>query len=139
MHIIFLFVVGLLLLHLLLEEFKMIVRHSEVDISLAVGAGIKSSFHKVLLHRSARTILIRVEQEQALRQLTVVQALSLEQVGHHLLVVASLSEVAHASSVVVLLALAAKLMLEGEALDILEKFLLECCCWNVVVGCEEGE
>ena len=91
----------------------------------------------MFLHRCTWTILIRVEQQQALRQLAIVKALSLKQVGNNLLVIASLNKVANTSTVVVFLALAAKFVLESKLLYFVEEFLLEVGSRNIIVGSKE--
>ena len=78
----------------------------------------------MLLHRSARSVLILMEEEEALGQLTVIKALSLEEVSHDCLIVASLGKVAYATAVV-LLALGTKSLLKGEFLYIVEESLLK--------------
>ena len=47
-----LLIVSNLLSHLLLEQFQMVVRDGEMDVGIAVGAGIESSLYEMLLHRS---------------------------------------------------------------------------------------
>ena len=124
------------LCHLLLEEFEMVVRNREVNVSLTVRASIERCFYEMLLHRSARTILVLMEQQQALRQLTIVQALCLKQVCYDSLILAVLDKVANTFAFV-LLALCAKSLLESELLDIVEEELFEVGSRLVIVGRKE--
>ena len=65
----------------------MLVADGEVDVSLAIAGGIQSTLYQVFLHRRAWSLGIAVEQQESLRQLTVVQAFGLQHVGSHGLVV----------------------------------------------------
>ena len=116
----------------------MVVRNGEMDVGIAVGAGIESSLYEMLLHRSARSVLILMEEEEALGQLTVIEALSLEEVSHDSLIFASLGKVAYATAVV-LLALGTESLLKGEFLYIVEESLLKVCGGYVVGSAEESE
>ena len=79
-----------------------------------------------------------MEEEEALGQLTVIEALSLEEVSHDSLIVASLGKVAYATAVV-LLALGTESLLKGEFLYIVEESLLKVGGGYVVWSAEESE
>ena len=116
----------------------MLVRDGEVDVSLAVGAGVACALHEVLLHGRARPVLIAVEAEQALRQLAVVEAALLQQVGHDGLVSSRGQQVVD-SLALILQAGSVELGEEGKLVDVVEKLVFETRLRGVVVGVEEGE
>ena len=128
----------LLLSHLLLEELDVLVAHGEVHVGLAVAGSIERTLHEMLLHRRAGTLGILVEEQHALRQLTVVQAFLVQHVGHHSLVVALSHQLLHALAVIGL-ALLVQRPEESEVLDAVEVFLLKVGGRHVIVGIQEAE
>ena len=127
-----------LLCHHLLEEFQMVVGNSEVDIGLAIAACIESGLHQMLLHRSAHLVLILMELEQSLGQLTIVQPLGLQEIGHYGLVVSLLHELLDAL-LIIHTALVAKSLAESKLLDVVEELLFKVGCRNVIWSVKEGE
>ena len=114
----------------------MVVRNGEVNVCLAVAACIERSLYQVLLHRSANLILILVELEQSLRQLTIVQSLWLEEISHDSLVIALLDE-AHDALLVVYMTLVAECLAESKLLDILEELFFKVSSRNIVWSIQE--
>ena len=64
--------------YMLAEQRQMVVRHGEVDVHLAVGCSVHRTLHHVLQCRRACTVTVRVEKQQALRQIAVVHVLQEE-------------------------------------------------------------
>ncbi|CUQ46262.1 Uncharacterised protein [Segatella copri] len=122
----------------LLEEFQVVVRNGKVNICLAVAASIERSLNQVLLHWGANLVLILVELEQSLRQLSVVQSLWLEEISHDSLVIALLDK-AHNALLVVYMALIAECLAESKLLDILEELFFEVSSRNIVWSIQERE
>ena len=114
----------------------MIVRNGEVNVCLAVAASIERSLYQVLLHRGANLVLILVELEQSLRQLTIVQSLWFEEISHDSLVIALLDE-AHDALLIVDMTLVAERLAESKLLDILEELFFEVSSRNIVWSIEE--
>ena len=92
----------------------------------------------MFLQRRTYTILIAMEFQQALRQCTVVQSGSFQQVGHHCLIVLffheridGLAGIVQASSV--------QVVEKSEAMDVVEKLLLEVRSRHIIVGSQELE
>ena len=110
--------------------------HGEVDIGLVVGGGIERTLDEVLLHRCACALGIVVEKEHALGQLSVVESLLEEHVGHHLLILAFLDEVFDALALV-LTANGVERIVEGKLLDVAEILLFKWGSGGVVVGIKE--
>ena len=111
----------------------MLVRNCEVNVSLTIRACIESCLYQVLLHRSAWTILVVVEQQQSLWQLAIVQALSLEHILSNSLILA----ISHQSLDVltlIFLAFVAKFFLESKVADMVEILLLKVGGRNIIVG-----
>ena len=127
--------VNLLCYHLL-EEFQVVVRNGEMNVCLAVAASIERSLNQVLLHWGANLVLILVELEQSLRQLSVVQSLWLEEISHDSLVIALLDK-AHNALLVVYMALIAECLAESKLLDILEELFFEVSSRNIVWSIQE--
>ena len=92
----------------------------------------------MFLHRCARPLGILVEEQQALRQLTVVQTIGLQHVGSHSLVVAIGDERLDALAFV-LLAGSIERIVESELLDGVKVLLLEIGSWYIVVGIHKSE
>ena len=107
-------------------------------VGLAVGGSIECTLYQVFLHRRTGTFGILMEQEHTLGQLTVVQALLEEHVGHHLLILSFLDKVLDALSLV-LTADGVERIVEGKLLDVVEVLLLEGRGGHVVVGIKEGK
>ena len=116
----------------------MLVADGEVYVSLTVRGSVKCTFHQVFLHRRTGTLGIFVEQQQAFRQLSVVQSLSLQHIGSHSLVVAFSNECLDALTLV-LLAGSVECLVESKLLDGVEIFLLEVSCGHIVVGIHKGK
>ena len=110
----------------------------EMNIGFTITGSIECSLYQVLFHRGTRTILVVVEQQQALGQLTVVQSLSFEHVGDYSLIIAGCDKL-HDFLSFILLTLIAKSLTEGKLLDVVEEILLEWCCRNVIIGIQESE
>ena len=127
-----------LLGYLLLEQFHVLVRNGEMHVGLAISGSIECTFDQVFLHRSTRTLRIVVEQEQALRQLTIVQSFSLQHVGSNSLEVTLLNQRLDALAIV-LLANSIQLTIEGKLVDIVKILLLKVRCGFVVIGIHESE
>ena len=128
-----LLILACLLCHLCLEQLQMVVANRKVHVGLAVARRIESSLNEMFLHWSAWTVLIVMEQEQTLWQLTIVQSLWLQHIGNDSLVVTIGYEL-HYLLTLVLLALVAERLTEGKLLDILEEILLEVSCRNIIVS-----
>ena len=128
----------LFLSHLLLKESQVLVRYGEMHVGLTVGSGVERTLHKMLLHRRARTFGIVVEEQHTLGQLSVVESLLAEHIGHHSLVVSCGHEGIY-SLAFVLLANLVKFLIESEILDFAEESLFEIRGRHIVVGIEEGE
>lgn len=131
-----LFVEVLLLGYALLEKVEMVVRHSEVDVRLPIGTGIQCPFHEMLLERCADAVIVAVEEQEPLRQLSVVETLGIEQVGYDSLVL----PLTHKRTDVLMVvghALIVERVVERKRLDIREKGLLEIGLRCVIIGIEE--
>ena len=100
------------------------MRYREVHTCLAVGCGIECSLHEMLLHRGACIVAIAVEEEHALGQLSVVEALGSEHVGCDSFVVTVGDEFADALSFVAS-ACFVECSVESEALNVCEEDFLE--------------
>ena len=107
-----------------------------MNVCLAVAASIERSLNQVLLHWGANLVLILVELEQSLRQLTVVQSLWLEEISHDGLVIALLDE-AHDTLLVVYMALITECLAESKLLDILEELFFKVSSRNIVWSIQE--
>ena len=92
----------------------------------------------MLLHRSARSFFIVVEEQQALGQLSVVQALFREHLAGDGLIVALVHQFADFLALVVFTLLAQSLA-ESELLDVVEEILLEVGCWGIIGSVNKGE
>ena len=106
--------------------------------SLTVRSCIESSLYEMLLHRSACTILVFVEEKQTLWQLTVVETLGLKHVGCHSLIV-TIGDESFDTLALVLLTDNIESIVERELLDRVEVFLLEIGSRNIIVGINECE
>ena len=116
----------------------MLVADGEVHVGLAIAGSIERTLHQVLFHGRAGTLGILVEEQHALRQLSVVESLLVEHVGHHGLVVALGHELLDALAIV-LEALLVECVVEGEVFYFGEVFLLEIGGGHIIVGTEERE
>ena len=105
--------------------------HGEVNISLCPTLSIESTLYEMLLHWSARTLRIVVEQEKSLGQLTIVESTLVEHVLSHSLIVALSNEFLD-SLAIVLLAHLIQSTVEGELLNVVEILLLEVCCRHII-------
>ncbi len=124
--------------YLRLEEGDMLMGDGEMDMSLAVRSGIEGTLYQVFLHRGAGTFGIGMEEEHALRQLSVVQALGLEHVGSDSLVVTGSEEGGDILSLVLLTG-GVQGVVESELLDVSEELLLEIGGGHIVIGIDKGE
>ena len=114
----------------------MVVRDCEVDVRLTVRTSIQCCFNKMFLHRCTRTILILMEQQQTLRQLTIVQTLCLKQVCYNSLILAVLNKITNTLAFV-LLTFSTKSLLESKLLYIFKEVFLKICCRLIIVSRKE--
>ena len=92
----------------------------------------------MLLERSAHAVFISVEEQQALRQLSVVKAPRLEHIGNNSLVVAGSNKGSNVLALI-LYASCVKLIIESKLLYVVEEFLFEVSTWFVIVSAEKSE
>ena len=114
----------------------MFVTDGEVDVCFAIGCSVKRTLHKMLLHGGTCSFGVLVEEQEALWQLSVVQALSLEHIGSDSLV-APFSDELFDALALVLLANGVECVIESELLDGVEVFLLEIGGGHVIVGIDK--
>ena len=112
--------------------------YGEVDFCLALGAGIQRSLHQMLFERSARTVRISVELQEALGKLSVIEALVLQHIGHYGLVLSVSNELVHALTFV-LAAGIVQILKECEVVDVIEISLLKRCGGLVIGSVKELE
>ena len=92
----------------------------------------------MLLERSAHAVFISVEEQQALRQLSVVKAPRLEHIGNNSLVVAGSNKGCDVLALI-LYASCVKLIIESKLLYVVEEFLFEVSTRFVIVSAEKSE
>ena len=138
LHTILLSILTCLLGYLCLEELQVVVRNGEVNIGLAIRSSIEGCLNEMLLHRGARAFLVVVEQQQALRQLTVVKAFLHQHLTGDGFVIALIEQLADALALV-LATLVAKCLAEGKLLDAIEVLALEGSLRLIVGSIDESE
>ena len=122
--------------HLLLEERHMLVANCEMHVCLTLRCCVQCTLYKVFFHWRACSFSIFVEQEHALRQLTVVQSFRLEHVGSHCLVVAFAYECVNVLALI-FLAHSVQFVVESKTLYMSKVYLLEVGGRHVIVSIHE--
>ena len=103
-----------------------------------IAVGIQCSLHQMFFQRCACTILIFMEKQESLRQLTVIKPLLLKQVCNYCLVVPFCHQDLYAFAFI-LLAHLIKRRIECKFLHIVKEMLLKICRRHVILRIEEGE
>src|SRR5574344_304520 len=116
----------------------MLVTHRKMDICLTVAGSIHGTFYQMFLHRRTRSVAISVEQEQSLRQLTVVQSFLFKHIGYHLFIFPGSHERFDILTLI-LLAYLIEGTVECESLNIVKVLFLKIRCRHIIVGTEESE
>ena len=107
-------------------------------VRLTIAGSIEGTLYQMLFHRRTGSLRILVEEQQSLRQLSVVQTLSLQHIGGYGLVL-TFGDQGLDTLALVLLAGGIQCLVEGELLDGVEVLLLEVGGRHVVVGIDEGK
>ena len=97
---------------------------------------IHRTLSQMLLHRRAYAFGIGMEQQQALRQLTIIQALSFQQIRYDLFILACRFQCRDVFTRI-LHALLIQSLVEGKLLYLIEKFLLESGGGHLIIRREE--
>ena len=92
----------------------------------------------MFFQRSTHTVCIPVELQQALRQCTIIQAGSFQQIGNDGLVLTffkqsidGLACIVHTSSI--------QVVEEGETMDVVKEFFLKVCSRNIIIRTQKFE
>ena len=109
----------------------MFVGNGKVNVCLTLAFCIESALYKMFFHWGASSLVIVMEQQHTLRQLSVVHTISAEHILNYSLVLAVGNEFFN-SLTFVLLAHCIKLFEECKALDVSKIYFLKVCCGHVV-------
>ena len=114
------------------------MRDCEVYMGLTVRCCIEGTFHQMFLHRRTRSLSIVMEQQQALRQLTVVQTLSFQHVSCNSLIITLGHQFLDALAVI-FLAGGIQLTIESKVLYVVKVLLLKVSRRHVVRSIYKGK